>query len=165
MAFFTTLASRPVLLASRLMQWASAVIVMGLASAFINKYSTGEHIIYAEVIATTATAFYIPAVVTALITKFHWHWIPLDLVYSYLWLVVVVFEAQDYNYLSCSATDPHGLSSCSQKLALEAFAFLAFFFTVFSLIMQTLVWVNERSVAGSAQHEKIEPTRPSGEIV
>jgi hypothetical protein len=42
---------RPVLFFSRFMQWASAVIVMGIASAYIHKYSPeGEHIIYAEVI-------------------------------------------------------------------------------------------------------------------
>jgi uncharacterized membrane protein YjfL (UPF0719 family) len=42
-----------VLLADRVLQWSSAVIVMGLASYFISKRrhtSIGEHIIYAEVI-------------------------------------------------------------------------------------------------------------------
>lgn len=42
-----------VLLADRVLQWSSAVIVMGLASYFISKRhhaSVGEHIIYAEVI-------------------------------------------------------------------------------------------------------------------
>jgi hypothetical protein len=42
---------RPVLFFFRFMQWASAVIVMGIASSYIHKYSPeGEHIIYAEVI-------------------------------------------------------------------------------------------------------------------
>jgi len=153
MALLTRFASRPALLGFRVMQWASAVIVMGIASNFIHKFSTGEHIIYDEVIATTAVAFFLPPLITALHKRFHWHWIPLDLIYSYLWLTAVVFESQDYNYLSCSATDPSDETSCSQKYALEAFTFLAFFFTVFCLIIQTLVWVNERPVA-PAHYEK-----------
>jgi hypothetical protein len=44
-------ALRPVLFFFRFMQWASAVIVMGIASSYIHKYNPeGEHIIYAEVI-------------------------------------------------------------------------------------------------------------------
>jgi hypothetical protein len=42
---------RPVLFFFRFMQWASAVIVMGIASSYIHKYNPeGEHIVYAEVI-------------------------------------------------------------------------------------------------------------------
>ncbi len=42
---------RPALFFFRFMQWASAVIVMGIASNYIHKYNPeGEHIIYAEVI-------------------------------------------------------------------------------------------------------------------
>jgi len=42
---------RPVLFFLRFMQWASAVIIMGIASYYIHQYSPeGEHIIYAEVI-------------------------------------------------------------------------------------------------------------------
>jgi hypothetical protein len=42
---------RPVLFFFRFMQWASAVIVMGIASYYIHQYNPeGEHIIYAEVI-------------------------------------------------------------------------------------------------------------------
>jgi hypothetical protein len=45
---------RPVLFFFRFMQWASAVIVMGIASSYIHKYSPeGEHIIYAEVIVSS----------------------------------------------------------------------------------------------------------------
>jgi hypothetical protein len=41
---------RALLFISRFFQWASAVIVMGLASYFIAKYPRHEHIIYEEVI-------------------------------------------------------------------------------------------------------------------
>jgi hypothetical protein len=78
-------ALRPVLFFFRFMQWASAVIVMGIASSYIHKYNPeGEHIIYAEVIATTATAFYLFALAALFIKSITWHTLPLDLIYSYL---------------------------------------------------------------------------------
>jgi hypothetical protein len=44
-------------------------------------------------------------------------------------LTAFIFEAEDYNYLDCSASDPNsgetGTTSCSLKYALEAFAALA----------------------------------------
>ena len=50
MVLFTRFASRYALLGFRIMQWASAVIVMGIASNFIHNFSNGEHIMYDEVI-------------------------------------------------------------------------------------------------------------------
>lgn len=47
---FSTAISRPLQLASRALQWCSAVIVMGLTSYFINRGPHGQHIIYQEVI-------------------------------------------------------------------------------------------------------------------
>ena len=47
---FSTAIARPLLLATRAMQWCSAVIVMGLASFFISRGPHGQHIIYQEVI-------------------------------------------------------------------------------------------------------------------
>lgn len=49
MLFSTTIA-RPLQLATRTMQWASVVIVMGLTSFFINRGPRGQHTIYQEVI-------------------------------------------------------------------------------------------------------------------
>jgi hypothetical protein len=47
---FSTIISRPLQLATRALQWCSAVIVMGLTSYFISKGPHGQHIIYQEVI-------------------------------------------------------------------------------------------------------------------
>lgn len=47
---FSTAISRPLQLATRALQWCSAVIVMGLTSWFINRGPHGQHIIYQEVI-------------------------------------------------------------------------------------------------------------------
>jgi hypothetical protein len=49
MLFSTTIA-RPLQLVTRVLQWASAVIVMGLTSYFINRGPRGQHTIYQEVI-------------------------------------------------------------------------------------------------------------------
>ena len=50
MVFFSTTLARPLQLATRAMQWSSAVIVMGLTSFFINRGPRGQHTIYQEVI-------------------------------------------------------------------------------------------------------------------
>ena len=49
MLFSTTIA-RPLQLVTRVLQWSSAVIVMGLTSYFISRGPRGQHIIYQEVI-------------------------------------------------------------------------------------------------------------------
>jgi len=47
---FSTTISRPLQLATRTLQWSSAVIVMGLTSYFIKHGPHGQHILYQEVI-------------------------------------------------------------------------------------------------------------------
>jgi hypothetical protein len=47
---FSTAIARPLQLATRVLQWASAVIVIGLTSSFIRHGPKGEHILYQEVI-------------------------------------------------------------------------------------------------------------------
>lgn len=47
---FSSTVARPLQLATRFMQWASAVIVMGITSYFIHKGPRGQHTIYWEVI-------------------------------------------------------------------------------------------------------------------
>lgn len=47
---FSTRIAKPLQLALRVMQWGSAIIVLGLTSWFISKGPRGQHIIYQEVI-------------------------------------------------------------------------------------------------------------------
>lgn len=42
--------ARPAMLVDRVLQWASAVIVMGITSYFIAQGPQGQHLIYQEVI-------------------------------------------------------------------------------------------------------------------
>lgn len=86
MVFISGSTLRPLLFSARLLQWASAVVVMGIASYYIHNYGTNEHIIYEEVIATTATAFYLIPLFTTFLKRWTWHAIPLDLAYSYLYV-------------------------------------------------------------------------------
>jgi len=155
---------RALLFVTRFLQWASAVIVMGIASYYIAKYTRNEHIIYYEVIACTTVAFFLIPLFLSFVKRVTWHFISLDLIYSYLWLTAVVFTAQDYNYNDCAAGPPSQETSCSRKYALEAFTFLTFFFTIISMILQHIVWTNERVVVGhdDARVEKVDPTRPDG---
>lgn len=53
---YSTAISRPVQLATRTLQWCSAVIVMGLTAYFISKGPTGQHLIYQQVIVRTIGA-------------------------------------------------------------------------------------------------------------
>ncbi|KAJ5949807.1 hypothetical protein N7454_001391 [Penicillium verhagenii] len=126
MRFSTTLA-RPLQLILRSLQWISAVVVLGLTSRFINQGPHGQHITYQEVISALSVVFFIPAFISpfrpAFLSKVV---IPIDLVFSYLWLTAFVFAAQDYNWHSCYFHSPPGVT-CQRKRANEAFIFLALY--------------------------------------
>jgi hypothetical protein len=47
---FSSSVARPLQLITRLIQWSSAVIVMGITSYFIHLGPRGQHLIYQEVI-------------------------------------------------------------------------------------------------------------------
>lgn len=54
---FSTSVSRPVQLLTRVLQWSSAVIVMGITSYFIHVGPRGQHLIYQEVIVCLCPSF------------------------------------------------------------------------------------------------------------
>ena len=49
---------RPALLATRFLQWSSAVIVMGITSYWIKKFTIGQHIKFEEVIVSLSNLVY-----------------------------------------------------------------------------------------------------------
>ncbi|PMD18071.1 hypothetical protein NA56DRAFT_691473 [Hyaloscypha hepaticicola] len=154
---------RSVLVLSRFMQWASAAIVMGIVSYYINHYPKGEHIIYEEVIACTTLGFFLLPLALSFTKKTTWYIVPLDLIFSYLWLTAFIFEAEDYNWQSCSANAPSGAGSCSLKYASESFTFCAFFFTLLSMVIQMMAWISEEGVARDIHDKKADFARPSAE--
>ncbi|KAH8668919.1 hypothetical protein BX600DRAFT_460960 [Xylariales sp. PMI_506] len=91
--------------------WISAVICMGILSYFISLDNhQGSHVIYEEVIAVLTVAFFL---VTFFIGATG-HLLLFNLIFSYLWLVSVVFTANDWTY-----------SHYPLAQTVEAFSFIA----------------------------------------
>ncbi|KAJ5384184.1 hypothetical protein N7517_002095 [Penicillium concentricum] len=129
---------RPLQLLTRVLQWSSAVIVMGLTSYFIHHGPRGLSTIYQEVIAVISVVFFIPAFISPFLpsslSKFV---LAIDVVFSYLWLTAFIFAAQDYNRGHCRSAIPTGIG-CKRKWANESFIFLAFIFTFFGMLLEVL---------------------------
>ncbi|KAL4900833.1 hypothetical protein BDW74DRAFT_161182 [Aspergillus multicolor] len=119
--------ARPVMLLVRALQWASAVIVMGITSYFISKGPRGQHIIYQEVIAVTSVVFFLPAFLSPFMPNMLSRFVfIIDVIFSYLWLTAFIFAAQDYNWHNCYFNAPPFMA-CGRKKANEAFIFLALY--------------------------------------
>ncbi|KAJ5119335.1 hypothetical protein N7448_010004 [Penicillium atrosanguineum] len=104
---YSTAISRPLQLATRTLQWISAVIVMGLTSYFISVGPTGQHLIYQEVIAVLSVVFFLPAFVSPFLpTALSKFVLAIDVIFSYLWLTAFIFAAQDYNWHLCYFHSP-----------------------------------------------------------
>ncbi|PYI20793.1 hypothetical protein BO86DRAFT_437435 [Aspergillus japonicus CBS 114.51] len=150
----STTVARPLQLLTRFMQWASAVIVMGITSYFIHRGPRGQHIIYDEVISTISVVFFLPAFVSPFmphaLSKFV---LAIDVIFSYLWLTSFIFAAQDYNWHNCGANAPPG-ASCALKKANEAFIFLTFIFTFFAIFLEVgALWAYRRENAAPVREK------------
>jgi len=116
----TTGGLHPAHLFSNVLILISAIIVMGILSYFISQNNQqGNHIIYEEVIAVLTVAAFVfsfflgglPSII-----------LPFYTLFSYLWLVAVVFTAEDWSNSYASALDH----------TVEAFSFIAFFALLFN---------------------------------
>ncbi|RYP93227.1 hypothetical protein DL770_000702 [Monosporascus sp. CRB-9-2] len=112
----------PFLLFSNIVIWCSAVIVMGIVSYFISQstYAVGRLLIYTEVIAVLTVAFF---VASFLLGKSPGYSLLFNIIFSYLWLVAVVFTAESWSHSGAGAL----------AHTVEAFSFIAFFFLVFNI--------------------------------
>ncbi|QKX60245.1 uncharacterized protein TRUGW13939_07388 [Talaromyces rugulosus] len=152
-------ARRPVLLVMRTIQWISAVIAMAFFSYFVSKNSHRNHLIYNEVISVLSVVFFLPAFISPfmpnLLSKYV---VPIDLIFSYLWLTSFIFTAQDFDYGFCSFAETPGVS-CSKKRTAQAFTFLAFIFTFFALCTEVYDrWVDNPEPRTT--REKHDSSRP-----
>ncbi|KAI1391686.1 uncharacterized protein F4822DRAFT_397454 [Hypoxylon trugodes] len=112
----------PFFLVSNALVWISSIIVMGITSYFISESSSvGNHIIYEEVISVLTVAFFLASFVLG---TYPGYTLIFNIIFSYLWLVVVVFTAEDWS------------SDYAGALAhtVEAFSFIAFFFLLFNVV-------------------------------
>ncbi|RHZ67124.1 MARVEL domain-containing protein [Aspergillus thermomutatus] len=154
----STTVTRPIVLLTRFMQWSSAVIVMGITSYFIHNWPKGEHTIYWEVISTISVAFFLPGFVSPFIpNKLSMFVLPIDIIFSYLWLTAFVFAAQDYNWHDCAVNAPPG-ANCAIKKANESFIFLAFIFTFFAIGLEVVnLWAQRESTHSNGGHASTQP--------
>ncbi|QKX58150.1 uncharacterized protein TRUGW13939_05271 [Talaromyces rugulosus] len=141
---FTTSLPKFFLIANRVLQWASSVIVLGITSYFINKGVRGLTTTYVEIIAAISVAAFLPAFVSPFLpASVNGIVLGIDVIFSYLWLAAFIFSALDYNRNDCLANAPPGFS-CSKKWANEAFIFLTFIFTFFSILFETwTLWLSQ----------------------
>ncbi|KAK4233407.1 hypothetical protein C8A03DRAFT_38887 [Achaetomium macrosporum] len=108
------------LLASSALVWISSVIVMGILAYLVSEGWRGDHVIYELVISVLTTAFYLAAF---FLGTYPGYVLLFNLIFSYLWIVVVSFTASDWSY-----------SHDSLLLTAEAFSFIAFFFLLFNVL-------------------------------
>jgi len=115
----------PFFLVTNALIWISAVIVMGILSYEISvdnshSYYAGSHVVYEEVIAVLTVAFFLLAF---FLGAFAGYTLLFNLIFSFLWLVSVVFTASDWSY-----------SASALLVTAEAFSFIAFFFLFFNIL-------------------------------
>lgn len=104
----------PLFMVTNLLVWISAVIVMGIVSYFIagaNGYYPGDQLVYLEVISVLTVAFFL---VAFFLGTYHGYILLFNLIFSYLWLVAVVFTTISYTH-----------SGSDLAKTVEAFSYIA----------------------------------------
>jgi hypothetical protein len=148
---------------SHILTWISSAIVVGITGYFLDNYAHGTHLIYEITIAALTLAFWLPAIVLPFTKTYRHYFIPMNLIFSYLWLTAFIFTAQDYSYgaAGCDATAPAG-GHCTLKKTSYAFTFLAFFFTLPALIADTLLWRAATATARVFPEKEVRPSVETG---
>ncbi|KID99364.1 might be a transmembrane protein, partial [Metarhizium majus ARSEF 297] len=142
---------RGLAVANHFMVWLSAVIVTGVVSWFISRFSTSAnstHIIYQEVIATITLVLWTIGMVLPLVGAYRGHLWPVNLAFSYLWLTSFIFSAQDWANGRCHVVGP-GYGRCNLKRTVAAFNFLAFFFLLCNTLVEGLIFRRHRDDVAS----------------
>ncbi|KAM3521924.1 hypothetical protein NHJ13051_005977 [Beauveria bassiana] len=147
--------------------WVSSLIVTGILSYFLSKYSAAHntHIIYQEVIAVITLALWTFGMILPLISRYGGHLWPINLALSYLWLTSFIFSAQDWSRGYCRRYSyVYGFSRCGLKKTVIAFNFIAFFFLLCNAIIESRLWHewrNERVVTPTSNGRKRPDTATS----
>ncbi|KAF2478281.1 uncharacterized protein BDR25DRAFT_9535 [Lindgomyces ingoldianus] len=136
--------SRLLLACSHFMTWASSAIVVGITGYFLNDFDHNQHLIFWIVIAAMTLCFWLPSFALPFMGSYKNWYLPMNFVFSYLWLTSFIFAAQDYNWHECEFNSPTDTKKCSLKKANEAF------FTLLGLIVETLRWKGTETSA--AEH-------------
>ncbi|KAF2267448.1 hypothetical protein CC78DRAFT_541688 [Lojkania enalia] len=152
-------ASKFILSFAHCLTWISSAIVVGITGYFLNNYDHDQHLIFEMVISALVLGFWLPSFIVPFMTSYKQWYLPLNFIFSYLWLTGFIFSAQDYNESDCDFNAPF-YGHCSLKLTNEAFLFLGFFFTFVALIVDVVAW---RSAATTGPVHPEKEVRPSAE--
>ncbi|KAH8703883.1 hypothetical protein BGW36DRAFT_423427 [Talaromyces proteolyticus] len=132
---------RGISLFCRVIETISALIVLGI-TAWAVETSKTVTVIYSLVIACL-TVFYalllfVFAFFSSKKTIFHVISTMIDLFLAFFWIAAFVLLANNFNDTGCRVNHWHGILVCSRQHTVEAFAFIAFFFTLVAAIFSAL---------------------------
>ncbi|KAF2746963.1 hypothetical protein M011DRAFT_72408 [Sporormia fimetaria CBS 119925] len=120
--------------ASNFVVFASAAIVVGITGYFLKNFTHDHHLIYEIIIGALTLFFWLPSFIVPFIGRiYRQYYLPMNLIFSYLWLTAFIFASQDYSRGRCLLNAPP-FGRCSLKRANQAFIFLAFIFSVISTV-------------------------------
>lgn len=125
-------AAKAIVSVSHFLAWASSAIVVGISGYYLARYPHDMRQIFYMIVGASMLAFWLPSYILPFLKSYRGWYLPMNFIWSYLWLTAFIFAAEAYNRHDCRAWSPFG-GRCSLKYALEAFIFLAFFFTIAAL--------------------------------
>ncbi|VUC21234.1 unnamed protein product [Clonostachys rosea] len=147
---------RPLISLNHFMIFVSATIVTGIAAYFIHlepkPHST--HIIFQEVIAVITLILYAISSILPFISRYRGHFMPVNLILSYLWLTSFIFSTQDWAGGRCSKFSTVA-GHCGLKKTMIAFNFLALFFLMCNTVLEGFLLRQERT--GAIADHTVEP--------
>jgi len=122
----------------------SSLIVLAVQGSLIAAFpdGSGSHNVYELTVAALCVWFYTMGIIAAMLRANNGYFAPIDLIFTILWFAAFIIMAVDYNHNDCAATAPP-LGSCSKKHASEAFAFLAFFFSLVATVLDVLIYLQD----------------------
>jgi len=135
-SIFTAGPLRILLALNLTMQWISSVIVLGLVTYFIHAFGRGTHDTYDIIIAALNVWAYSFGQILPLIKSYKGYMVPMHVAFAILWLTSFILAVLDYHEQKC-------LEQCSKKKALQAFAWLSFFFTLTAIPLDALLYLKE----------------------
>ncbi|GAD97725.1 hypothetical protein AOR_1_2064 [Paecilomyces variotii No. 5] len=136
----------------------SAIIVLGITAWAVESSQTVT-VVYALVIAVLTVVIFLGVLLGSI-------WRPrspvpfiiiavVDTILAFLWLTAFVLLANDFSRVGCRRWRWHGHIACGREHTSEAFAFIAFFFTLLAGIFDVLaVYARVRDSRREGVHEE-----------
>jgi hypothetical protein len=146
---------RGISLFCRVIETISALIVLGITAWAVERTKTVT-VIYTLVIACL-TVFYTLILLTLAFFRsktiiFHVISAVVDFFLAFFWIAAFVLLANNYDTAGCRVNRWHGITVCSRPHTVEAFSFIAFFFTLVAAIFSALA-----AYAMTNEHRENEP--------